>query len=253
MNSIEKFTPAGLRIDGRRPKEFRIPEFEMGFTALPEIDGSVRYRQGGTVIEACVTGPSERQRRTEVFDMHTDLIINIELASFSQTTLLDRNIARGVAQSHISNLKSTLKSVLILSQPHSQITIDILVIQEDGALVAAMLNACILALIDAGVPMKDLLVATSVLRFSQNPLMENGVFVDPIVSEENNACFLTLAYLPNLKVVSATFLQGRLPVQEITKPTHGLIDTAVHACQQLYEIFKTELEKRAAQTQQFTL
>mgnify|MGYP001575218090 FL=1 len=45
--------------------------------------------------------------------------------------------------------------------PHSTIAISIQVLAQDGALLAACLNAATLALIDAGVPMPDYLCAVT--------------------------------------------------------------------------------------------
>lgn len=75
---------------------------------------------------------------------------------------------------------------------HSTITISIHVLSQDGSLLAASLNAATLALIDAGIPMRDYIAACTVASAANedgeaDPLLDlNGV-------EEQELPFLTLA------------------------------------------------------------
>jgi exosome complex component RRP41 len=60
------------------------------------------------------------------------------------------------------NLQSAISSTLLTNLfPHSTLTISLHVLAQDGGLLAACINAATLALIDAGVPMYDYLVACS--------------------------------------------------------------------------------------------
>ena len=59
-------------------------------------------------------------------------------------------------------LKSVFEQVIFLEQyPRSQINLQVFVLQADGAFRSAAFNAVSLALMDAGIAMRDFLVATT--------------------------------------------------------------------------------------------
>jgi exosome complex component RRP41 len=82
--------------------------------------------------------------------------------------------------------------------PHSTISIHVSVLSADGSLLAAAVNACTLALVDAGIPMPGLLSAcTSGMSGSAStPRDPRNDFLDPILDlslpEEQELPFLTV-------------------------------------------------------------
>jgi exosome complex component RRP41 len=53
-------------------------------------------------------------------------------------------------------LSSTFSPIIFTTlYPHSTITISLHILSQDGSLLASLINASTLALIDAGIPMKD--------------------------------------------------------------------------------------------------
>lgn len=90
--------------------------------------------------------------------------------------------------------------------PRSRVDLQVKIIQADGGLPWACFNACSLALMDGGVPMRDLCVACGV------GFVDNFVLVDPNASESANFNGVTLggelwmAVAPReMKVVSCNF------------------------------------------------
>ena len=76
-------------------------------------------------------------------------------------------------------LKSVFEQVLMLEQyPRSQIDLQVFVLQADGGYRSAAFNAVSLALMDAGIAMKDFLVATTA------GLLQNVAVLDLIYQEE---------------------------------------------------------------------
>lgn len=82
--------------------------------------------------------------------------------------------------------------------PHSTISIHVSVLSADGSLLAAAVNACTLALVDAGIPMPGLLSAcTSGMSGSAStPRDPRNDFLDPLLDlslpEEQELPFLTV-------------------------------------------------------------
>lgn len=142
----------GLRTDGRRPLELRTISCQLG--VLDSADGSALFRLGNTAVLAFVKGP--RQAR---FDRN-----KLQLSAYFLTST-DSKRSSGKDKRSIefeSNLKSMFASLILPdSLEHSEIEIHAQVLQDDGSTESAAINAISLALVHAGVPMKDLLVSCS--------------------------------------------------------------------------------------------
>src|SRR5271154_5818370 len=94
---------------------------------------------------------------------------------------------------------TTSFSSLLLTHiyPHSTISISLHILSQDGSLLAACINATTLALIDAGIPMRDYVVACT--AGSTSSYSSNDEKADPLLdlngSEEQELPFLTVATL----------------------------------------------------------
>ena len=117
--------------------------------------------------------------------------------------------------------------------PHSTITISLHVLSHDGSLLAACINAATLALIDAGVPMRDYIVAcTSGLtppnsgNESSDPLLDlNGM-------EEQELPWLTVGTLGAGERVSVLVMESKVQVGRL----EGMLAVGVDGCKQVREI-----------------
>jgi exosome complex component RRP41 len=121
--------------------------------------------------------------------------------------------------------KRVFESVLLLKlYPRSQIDISIQVLQNDGGLLCAGINATTLALLDAGVAMKDIVVAcnagfldkTSLLDLNRTEAAAGGPAMD-------------VAFLPSCGKVSLAQLSARLPLEIFS----SVMQRAVEGCEQL--------------------
>lgn len=79
MSRIEYVNISGLRVDGRRPREVRRLQAEMG--VFHKTDGSAIFEMGNTKVLAVVHGPREATRRGE----HDEAIINCEYSCVAST------------------------------------------------------------------------------------------------------------------------------------------------------------------------
>eukprot|EP01104_Vermistella_antarctica_P006274 TRINITY_DN1698_c0_g1_i3.p1 TRINITY_DN1698_c0_g1~~TRINITY_DN1698_c0_g1_i3.p1 ORF type:complete len:205 (-),score=40.96 TRINITY_DN1698_c0_g1_i3:340-954(-) len=137
-----------LREDGRTDNQIRAVGAEYGL--LNQADGSARYSHQKSSALAAVYGPSEVKRSAELMD-RASLEVIVKPHIGLPTT---RHAEYG------SILRSTLENdVLATLHPRTAISVVIQVVNDDGSMLAVMLNAAVLALIDAGVPMKSLLVS----------------------------------------------------------------------------------------------
>lgn len=108
----------------------------------------------------------------------------------------------------ISNaLQSTLHDL-----SKSGVSIRVLVLSSDGSLLACCLNACILALIDAGVPMKDFLIGVSCC------VGDGEILLDPNLQEiSHSSCEIFSAYMGRSKKISAMKVEGKINKEKLNE------------------------------------
>src|SRR5437762_11858037 len=111
---------------------------------------------------------------------------------------MQTTISNAFAQSLFTNL-----------YPHSTISLSLHILSQDGSLLAACLNAATLALIDAGIPMTDYIVACT--AGSTSSYSSNDESADPLLDlnslEEMELPFLTVGTLGAGEKVSVLIME----------------------------------------------
>lgn len=150
MSRLELISPEGLRVDGRRSHELR--RFFSKTGILTTADGSAYVEMGNTQVIVAVYGPREPSKR------HDSSLINVE---FQTTSLQSKKLRRDRRLLEMASLiKESLESI-VMHASRSEIDVFIQIVQQDGGLLHAGLNAACLGLVDAGIPISDYLVACS--------------------------------------------------------------------------------------------
>jgi exosome complex component RRP41 len=118
--------------------------------------------------------------------------------------------------------------------PHSTITITLNILSQDGSLLAACINASTLALIDAGIPMRDYICACT--AGSTSSYSSNDESADPLLDlnsmEEQELPFLTVATLGGGDEVCVLVMETRVQVGRL----EGMLAVGVDGCKQVREI-----------------
>ena len=143
-------------------------------------------------------------------------------------------------QSTIANaFTSTLFTHLY---PHSTISINLHILSQDGSLLAACLNAATLALIDAGIPMSDYIVACT--AGSTSTYSSNDESADPLLdlngTEEQELPFLTVGTLGAGEKVSVLVMETRVQVGRL----EGMLAVGVDGCKQVREILDQAVRRQ---------
>jgi len=127
--------------------------------------------------------------------------------------------------------------------PHSTVQISLHVLAQDGALLAACINAATLALVDAGVPMYDYLAActagsTSASATNTAAAAPGAVqeVEDPLLDlnglEEQELPFLTVATLGACEKVSVLVMETRVHASKIEE----MLAVGVDGCKRIKEM-----------------
>ncbi|KAI0169992.1 ribosomal protein S5 domain 2-like protein [Hypoxylon sp. FL1284] len=234
------YSLALLRIDGRRWNELRQLRGQVRTQAAA--DGSSYLEMGNTKVMCVVTGPSEegKQRRgggagtsaggsTAQGTNVADIVVSVVVAGFSTT---DRK-KRARSDKRIQELQATVSKSLAATLhthlfPRSAISISLHILSQDGSLLACLINAATLALVDAGIPMTDYLVACSAGSTSSHAAGDERA--DPLIDlnsqEEQELPFLTVATLGASDKVAALVCESRVQVGRL----EGMMAAAADGC-----------------------
>ncbi|ELP86270.1 exosome complex exonuclease RRP41, putative [Entamoeba invadens IP1] len=203
---MEYITPEGYRVDGRRPTEMRKCEMELGFEK--SADGSARVRMGNTLVEAVVSGPMEGKRRNHD---SAELKVFFSQATFATRRRRERMFDRNMAETS-ELLKQMYEQVVLVKQlPETSIEIRVQVLQDDGSVNAAAINACTLALIDAGIPMSD------IVSSAEGGYISGRMVVDMGKDEENAGTVFNVhtAVMHNSGTVAILQTEGKMPLKRL--------------------------------------
>lgn len=139
----------------------------------------------------------------------------------------------------ILEMQSTIANALAASLhthlfPHSQISVSLHVLSQDGSVLAALINAATLACVDAGIPMTDYVVACTAGSTSTYAANDEGA--DPLLDlnhqEEQELPGLTVATLGDTDRVVVLVCESRVQVSRL----EGMLAVGVDGCTQMREI-----------------
>jgi exosome complex component RRP41 len=142
----------------------------------------------------------------------------------------------------ISELEATISRAFAANLhthlfPHSTITISLHILSQDGSLLAALINATTLALIDAGIPMTGYIAACTAGSTSTYAASDDTA--DPILDlnnqEEQELPFITVATLGDSDLVSVLVCESRVQASRL----EGMLVVGVDGCKTV----RQELDK----------
>ncbi len=223
----------GLRIDGRLPNQLRPIRMEVG--VLERADGSAFIEWGGNKIVAAVYGPREAYPKHVQEAEKAIVRARYSMAPFS----VDERKRPGPDRRAIELSKvisEALESVIFVEKyPRTSIDVYIEVLQADAGTRVAGITAASLALADAGIPMRDLIVGCAAGKI-------DGVVVLDLNKEEDNygEADVPMAILPRTKEIALLQMDGDMTYEELKTA----MDMAMEAAQKIYQMQVEALKKK---------
>lgn len=237
MSNFQLLSDQGLRLDGRRPHELRRVKCKLGVFEQP--DGSAYLEQGNTKVLAAVYGPHQAQSKK--LDIN-EVVINCQYSMAVFSTAERKNRPRGDRKSQEITLylrqalRAAIKTELY---PRSQIDVYVEVLQADGANYAVALNAATLALVDAGICLKEYVVAcTASLAKNNCPLTDVSLF-----EETSGGPVLTVASLPTSNKIAFMEMNQRFHLDNLP----NVMEQALAGCREVQAIMETAVRKHLMQ------
>ncbi|GAM83470.1 hypothetical protein ANO11243_014580 [Dothideomycetidae sp. 11243] len=230
---------AHLRIDGRRWNELRHLTGQIGTQAAA--DGSSYLEMGNTKVLCTVIGPAEsttasrRGGRASEQTSSARVDVEIDVAGFAASGDRRRRARGDKRTTELAHLLTTTFSSALFTHlfSHSTIAITLHVLSSDGSLLAALINAATLALVDAGVPMPDYVAA--VTAGSTATYASNDGEADPLLdlsgAEETELPFLTIATVGKGKV-ACLLMETRVQAARL----EAMVAVAVDGCAEVRKL-----------------
>ncbi|KAL5279061.1 EXOSC4 family protein [Megaselia abdita] len=233
MSGNNLLSDQGLRLDGRRPHELRRIRCKLGVFEQP--DGSAYLEQGNTKVLAAVFGPHQASQKKMNVD---EVTVNCQYSMATFSTGERKNRPRGDRKSTeiTMNLQKTLSAAIKTElYPRSQIDVYIEVLQADGANFAVSLNAATLALVDAGICLKEYVCAcTASLSKNNTPLTDVSH-----LEEVSGGPTLTVAALPTSDKIAFIDTSQRFHLSQL----QVVVETAQEGCRQIQKIMDEAVKK----------
>mmetsp|Transcript_1646 Transcript_1646/g.1994 ORF Transcript_1646/g.1994 Transcript_1646/m.1994 type:complete len:233 (-) Transcript_1646:466-1164(-) len=226
---------SGLREDGRRPTEIR--RFKCDFKSSGNHDGSATVHMGLTTVSATVQGPREVTRYKEAKHDRAIIRFKVIMAPFSTMERKKRRHGDRKVTALVSLLEETFSGVVQTQlYQNSQIDVTISVLAADGGYTSACINAASLALLDAGVPMLDIVAACSV------GFVDNNCIIDLNYNEQNKGADMTVAIMPKSKGIVTMNLSGNARVGKDILEL--MVENGIKGCSSLAESINLALHER---------
>jgi exosome complex component RRP41 len=223
----------GIRLDGRKPDELRQIKLEVG--VVPNADGSAYVEHGKNKIVAGVYGPREVHPKHMALQDRTVLKCRYHMAPFSvQERKSPAPSRREIELSKV--IRESLEPAIFMEYyPRTMIDVFIEVLQADGGTRCASITAAALALADAGIPMRDLVVACAAGKADDTMVLD-------LMDEEDKLgkADVPVAMMPNLNAVTLLQMDGKLTHEEFEQA----VNMAIDGCKAIYQMQKEALKAK---------
>jgi exosome complex component RRP41 len=227
INTEIKLFENGKRIDGRKPDELRKIKIEAG--VLHRAEGSCYLEWGGNKVIAAVYGPREAIPRHTQNPLRAIVNARYNMAAFSVD---DRKRPGPDRRSReISKVISeALENVILLEKfPRASIDVNIEVLDAEAGTRCAGLTAAGVALVDAGIPMKDIPVACAAGKIDDQVVIDLGKDEDNYGNAD-----LPVAISPRTGEILLLQMDGHLTLEEFDQA----LNLAIKGCHIVSEIQK---------------
>ncbi|MFH1229325.1 MAG: exosome complex exonuclease Rrp41 [Candidatus Aenigmatarchaeota archaeon] len=233
MTDTKKMIVNGKRMDGRTLDQFRPIKAEVG--VLKRAEGSATFDFGDTHSLAAVYGPRTMHPRHMQNPQKAVLKCRYSMAPFSTNERIrPGNSRRSTEISKVIN--EALSNVVFFDDyPKTSIDVFIEILQADASTRCAGLNAASLALVEAGIPIKDMISSCSVGK------VDGQIIVDVAGDEDcEGEVDMATATIGSEDKFVLLQMDGIVTKDEFYK----LLDLSRKGCMEVYEIQKNVFKEK---------
>lgn len=226
----------GIRTDQREINDLRNIEIEVG--ALDKANGSAYLTWGKNKILAAVYGPREVHPRHLAKSDRAFVRCRYHMAPFS--TDERKHPAPSRREVELSKvIRMALEPAIITDLfPRTGIDIFIEVLQSDGGTRCASITAAAVALADAGIPLRDLVVACAAGKIEDQIVLDLND-----IEDQKGEADVPVAIMPRTGAITLLQMDGLLTQDEFRQA----LDLAIQGCMTVYDLQKAALTQKYIQ------
>ena len=231
--TISLLNEQGLRLDNRKFDDLRPIKIDVG--VLEKANGSAYIEWGKNKILVAVYGPREAHPRHLALPHKTLFKCRYHMAPFS--TGERKSPAPSRREIELSKIiRESLEPVIFTElYPRTSIDVFIEVLQSEGGTRCASITAASLALADAGIPIRDLVVACAAGKINGQIVLDLSDMED-----QKGEADLPVAIIPKTGEVTLLQMDGMLDPKTLKEA----IEVAKNASLRIYEIQKEALKAK---------
>ena len=198
--------------------------------------------KGLNKVLVSIHGPQEPARRQQDSSLNTQesgfVSVTLLNAPFSGSERKKRKVGDRKSNEIETIIKETFNSTIMLDiYPRSEISINIHLFETDGSVICSIINATTMALVDAGISLKDLVIGCSIAI--QKP--SQMIYLDATQTEQtwsNTSAYLPIAIKCRNQDIVYMQLESRISEELIES---GLVK-AVEGCKKVQDILEIYLK-----------
>lgn len=226
------------RHDGRGWEDLRPMEAKVGI--IPKADGSAMFRIGHTVAYAAVYGPRDLHPKFMQNPQSAILRCRYNMMPFSgHGDRVRPGTSRRSQEISMLTSKALLPVLDLKEYPNSVVDVFVELPETDAGTRCAGITAAAMALADAGLLMKDLVVSLSMGHY-------NGKIMADIDGHEDcdvGISDIPVAYIPTLDKFSLLQLDGEVPKEDLIK----LLALSKKKALEIYKVQQQALKAKFAE------
>ncbi len=225
------------RTDGRKNDELRSPiQAKVGI--VPNADGSAMFQIGKTIAIAAVYGPKKMHPQHSQNPEKGTLRCTYNMNSFS----VEDRIRPGPSRRSTEISKITewaIEPILMIEgYPNQVIDVHINIIQADAGTRCAGINAAVMALAHAGIPMKDLVSSVSVGKMDKTIVLDLDKYEDSEFEDGEGSTDIPMTFTHGGEITHIQ-LDGKISPKQLKEA----IEMAKKAAEEIYEVQKKALKE----------
>ncbi len=223
----------GIRHDGRKLDELRPIHAAVG--VLKNAEGSAMFKLGNTTAVAGVYGPRKVYPKHQEEAERAILRTKYNMSPFATSERNRPGTNRRSTEISMVTREAITPLLFLDEFPKTAIDVHIEVLQADASTRCVGINAAVLALADAGVPMRDLVASCSAGKVG------DYVVLDVAGKEDTEGELdLPVAYYPKKKHVTLLQMDGITDSREVKE----IIKLAIKGCERINEEQKRALRNK---------
>ena len=197
-------------------------DFSCELSVVKQSDGSAKFSHKNTSVMASIYGPNEIKQSKEMFtDMHIEVNFKPKISSQIQEKLR--------LEEYLTNICTA--SILVKEFSKNSLTVVVQELDNDGSMLACLVNAISAALLESAMPQKNAFAAVNVAID-----VDDNIIINPTLEQELSLTSITFVLNKNHDIIFS--LASKITSQAIFEKC---FKSAIDYASNIFDIYKKKI------------